>query len=99
VSVTVNPLVAARNADDAKLWTGLWLAEDIELIVHGVRSNSWVDTSLGAIGASLDGLAFVSDPVSGLLQYGISWMGLRTRTDSLTSQRLSLIPRRSPTTR
>ena len=72
--MTVNPLVAGRVDGDTKLWTGIWIAEDIDLIVQGVRSNNWVDTSLGAIGATLDGLALVSDPASTLLQYGISWL-------------------------
>ncbi len=74
MSVNVNPLVAARVDPDVKPWTGIWLAEDIELLVQGVRSNNWVDTSLGAIGATLDGLAFYSDPASTLLQYGLSWL-------------------------
>ncbi|MFC7481164.1 WXG100 family type VII secretion target [Luedemannella flava] len=70
----MNPLVAARVDGEVKPWTGIWLAEDIELLVAGVRSNNWVDISLGAIGTTLDGLAFVSDPASSLLQYGLSWM-------------------------
>jgi hypothetical protein len=52
----------------------VWIAEDIELIAHGVRSGSWVDGSLGVVSAGLDGLAFVSDPVGSLLQYGIAWL-------------------------
>jgi uncharacterized protein YukE len=33
-----------------------------------------VDGTLGVVGAGLDGLALVSDPVGALLQYGISWL-------------------------
>jgi uncharacterized protein YukE len=33
-----------------------------------------VDCTLGVVGAGLDGLALVSDPVGALLQYGIAWL-------------------------
>ncbi|MEU8229097.1 hypothetical protein AB0C12_05755 [Actinoplanes sp. NPDC048967] len=52
----------------------LWIAEDIEQIVHGVQHGSWIDGALGGISAGLDALAFMSDPVGGLLQYGIAWL-------------------------
>ncbi len=71
--MTVNPLVAPAIDRPADAWAGIWIAEDIQLIVQGVRSGSWVDTTLGSIGASLDGLAFVSDPGGALLQYLASW--------------------------
>jgi hypothetical protein len=71
--VTVNPLfVAAIEAPGA--WSGVWIAEDIELIAHGVRNGSWVDGTLGVVGAGLDALALVSDPSGALLQYGVSWL-------------------------
>jgi hypothetical protein len=66
--MTTGPLV------EPSPWAGVWIAEDIELIAHGVRSGSWVDGTLGVAGAGLDGLAFVSDPVGALLQYGIAWL-------------------------
>jgi hypothetical protein len=69
--VTVNPLVAGRLDGPPDAWSGVWIAEDIELIAQGVRSGSWIDTSLGVVGAGLDGLAIVSDPVGALLQYGV----------------------------
>jgi uncharacterized protein YukE len=58
----------------AEPWAGVWIAEDIELIAQGVRNGSWVDGTLGVVGAGLDGLALVSDPVGALLQYGIAWL-------------------------
>ena len=67
--VTINPLVVPRIDAPTDIWAGVWIAEDIELIVQGVRTGSWVDTSIGTISAGLDGLAFVADPFSGLLQY------------------------------
>jgi hypothetical protein len=72
--VTVNPLVASRVDEPVPAWSGVWIAEDIELIGQGVRSGSWVDGSLGVMDAGLDGLALMSDPVGVLLQYGVSWL-------------------------
>jgi hypothetical protein len=72
--VTVNPLVAGRLDQPKSAWAGVWIAEDIELIAQGVQSHSWVDGTLGVVGAGLDALALVSDPVGALLQYGISWL-------------------------
>jgi uncharacterized protein YukE len=72
--VTVNPLVADRVDEPVSAWSGVWIAEDIELIGQGVRSGSWVDGSLGVVGAGLDGLALVSDPIGALLQCGVSWL-------------------------
>ncbi|RZU52267.1 hypothetical protein EV385_4115 [Krasilnikovia cinnamomea] len=72
--MTVNPLVAARVDEPKSSWAGIWIAEDIELIAQGVENRSWVDGTLGVVGAGLDALALVSDPVGALLQYGISWL-------------------------
>jgi hypothetical protein len=71
---TINPLVAARIDGPTDAWAGVWIAEDIELINQGVKSGNWVDGTLGVVGASLDGLALVSDPAGALLQYGVAWI-------------------------
>ncbi|WP_229715762.1 WXG100 family type VII secretion target [Mangrovihabitans endophyticus] len=52
----------------------MWLAEDIQVIVHGVRNGNWIEASLGGVAGSLDALAFVSDPVGSLLQYAVAWI-------------------------
>ncbi|MEV5821194.1 WXG100 family type VII secretion target [Micromonospora haikouensis] len=72
--MTGNPLVAAPQDAAPSAWAGIWICEDIELIAQGVRDGSWIDGSLGVVSASLDALAFVSDPVGALLQYGIAWL-------------------------
>ncbi|HEV7962529.1 MAG TPA: WXG100 family type VII secretion target [Actinoplanes sp.] len=72
--MTVNPLVAASVDGPKDAWSGVWIAEDIELIIQGVKNGSWVDGTLGVVGAGLDALAIVSDPVGVLLQYGVSWI-------------------------
>lgn len=72
--MTINPLVAARLDDPQSAWAGVWIAEDIELIGQGIKNGSWIDTGLGTVGAGLDALAIVSDPVGALLQYGVAWL-------------------------
>jgi uncharacterized protein YukE len=72
--VTINPLVAARLEGAKDPRSGIWIAEDIELISQGIKESSWVDTTLGVVGASLDGLALISDPLGALLQYGVAWI-------------------------
>jgi uncharacterized protein YukE len=72
--VTINPLVAARVEGPKDAWAGVWLAEDIELIKQGIENKSWVDGTLGVVGAGLDALALISDPVGVLLQYGVAWI-------------------------
>jgi hypothetical protein len=70
----INPLVAASVDGPKDAWSGVWIAEDIELITQGVRNGSWVDGSLGVVGAGLDALALISDPAGALLQYGVAWI-------------------------
>ncbi|MFC0003501.1 WXG100-like domain-containing protein [Micromonospora siamensis] len=72
--MTANPLVATATDTPPSAWAGVWICEDIELIAQGVRDGSWIDTSLGVVSAGLDALAFVSDPVGALLQYGVAWL-------------------------
>ncbi|WP_431974796.1 WXG100 family type VII secretion target [Micromonospora haikouensis] len=72
--MTGNPLVAAPAGGTPSAWAGIWICEDIELIAQGVRDGSWIDGGLGVVSAGLDALAFVSDPVGALLQYGIAWL-------------------------
>jgi hypothetical protein len=69
-----NPLVAGAVDTPVDPWAGVWIAEDVESILAGVRSGSWIEMSLGAVSAGLDALAFVSDPVGALLQYGVAWI-------------------------
>ncbi len=72
--MAANPLVSDPAEQTTGPWAGVWIAEDIELIARGVESHSWVDGTLGVVGAGLDALALVTDPVGALLQYGIAWL-------------------------
>ena len=67
--MTINPLVVPRLDQPSEIWAGIWIAEDIELIVQGVRTGSWVDTSIGSLAAGLDALGLVTDPFGSVLQY------------------------------
>src|ERR687884_691425 len=71
---TANPLVAAKSDTPVDPWAGVWIAEDIELIAEGVRNGDWIDGTLGMVSAGLDALAFLSDPIGALLQYGVAWI-------------------------
>ncbi|HEY9483131.1 MAG TPA: WXG100 family type VII secretion target [Micromonosporaceae bacterium] len=72
--MTINPIVAPIAGHTGDVWSGIWLAEDIEAIRQGVMSRSWVDSTLGGVGAGLDALATLSDPTGALMQYGLSWL-------------------------
>jgi uncharacterized protein YukE len=69
-----NPLVVEAVSTPVDPAAGVWIAEDVETVLAGVRAGSWIDTTLGAVSAGLDALAFVSDPVGALLQYGVAWI-------------------------
>lgn len=68
-----NPLVATASSSTDP-WAGVWIAQDVESIYRGVKDGSWIEGSLGAVSAGLDALAFVSDPIGALLQYGVAWI-------------------------
>jgi uncharacterized protein YukE len=72
--MTVNPLVAGALDGPKDIWAGVWIVEDIQLIEQGIKNGSWIDGTLGVVGAGLDALALVSDPAGALLQYGIAWL-------------------------
>jgi hypothetical protein len=73
-AVTINPIVAPIGSRPGDPWAGIWLAEDVEAIRQGVTGGSWIDSTLGGVGAGLDTLAAVSDPLGTLMQYGLSWL-------------------------
>jgi hypothetical protein len=68
-----NPLVAPRQ-DTTRGWTGIWIADDIQSIVDGCQSGSWIDASIGGFAASMDALGFVTDPLGSLVAWGVSWL-------------------------
>jgi hypothetical protein len=71
-SVT-NLLIAAR-VDSTSAWTGIGLAEDVEMLVSSFDSGSWIDGSIGGFAAGLDVLATVTDPLGQLVSWGVAWL-------------------------
>ncbi|MFC7533857.1 hypothetical protein [Actinoplanes sp. GCM10030250] len=67
------PLVAAVE-DSTTAVTGFGLVEDAHLIAEGIRDHSWVDATLGGVGASLDALAVAIDPLGTLAAWGVAWL-------------------------
>ncbi|AGL19452.1 WXG100 family type VII secretion target [Actinoplanes sp. N902-109] len=71
--MSTNPLIARPH--DSTTWsTGLGLVEDATDITNGIRSNSWVDGTLGGVGASLDMLSLAVDPLGSLVSWGVAWL-------------------------
>ncbi|MEV6598276.1 WXG100 family type VII secretion target [Actinoplanes sp. NPDC051346] len=71
--MTDNPLVA--QAHSSTTWyTGLGLVEDAAQISSGIHDNSWVDGTLGGVGASLDVLGLAIDPLGSLVAWGVGWL-------------------------
>ncbi|MGK5683097.1 WXG100 family type VII secretion target [Actinoplanes sp. URMC 104] len=68
-----SPLVAPVH--DSTTWsTGLGLVEDAHLITSGIQNQSWVDGTLGGVGASLDMLSLAIDPLGSLVSWGVAWL-------------------------
>ncbi|GGQ59213.1 hypothetical protein [Couchioplanes azureus] len=71
--MSTNPLVAQSH--DSTTWsTGLGLVGDAADITAGIRDNSWVDATLGGVGASLDMLSLAVDPLGTLASWGVAWL-------------------------
>ncbi|GAA2698757.1 WXG100 family type VII secretion target [Actinoplanes palleronii] len=71
--MTPNPLIA-QTATSTTWYTGLGLAEDAAQISNGIQNGSWVDSTLGGVGGSLDLLGTVIDPLGSLAAWGIGWL-------------------------
>lgn len=72
--MTINPLVVAKGGGEVNAWSGVYLAEDIQLLHQGVKSGSWVDLTLGGVGAGLDALGLITDPLGTLVSWGVAWL-------------------------
>ena len=69
-----NPFVAQPSGTGPSDWSGVWIVEDVQALVAAIGERSWVDATLAGVGAGLDALALVSDPLGSLLQYGVAWI-------------------------
>jgi uncharacterized protein YukE len=72
-NVATAPLVASRR-DGTTMSTGFGLIEDIETLIHGVRSGNWVEREIGRFAVSMDVLGLVLDPLGNLASWGVSWL-------------------------
>jgi hypothetical protein len=68
-----NPLVAQAQ-DSTRWYTGLGLVEDVADVCTGIHDNSWVDSTLGGVGTTLDTLSAVIDPLGALVSWGVGWL-------------------------
>ncbi|WP_229071068.1 hypothetical protein [Actinoplanes sp. DH11] len=76
-------------ADPTSGLSGLGLAGHASDIAAGIRDGSWVDASLGGVGASLESLSLALDPLGTLVSWGVGWLlehvrPLREALDQLT---------------
>jgi hypothetical protein len=73
VSDTTNPLIAERH-DSTRGWSGISLAEGVADLAAAYESGSWIDGTLGGVGASLDALGLVVDPIGSVVSWGVAWL-------------------------
>jgi RHS repeat-associated protein len=68
-----NPLIAAPQETTTAV-TGIGIAESCVDVAHGVSNGDWVEAGLGVLGAGLEVLSMVIDPLGTLASYGVSWL-------------------------
>lgn len=67
-----NPLIADR-VDSTTWYSGVGIAETIDMTVDGIRNGSWIDVGLGGIGAVAETAVWVLDPVGALVAAGFGY--------------------------
>lgn len=68
-----NPLVAPRR-DTTGPWAGVWIAEDVDTLIAGFQSGSWIDVTIGGFGTTMDTLGLIVDPLGTVAQWGVAWL-------------------------
>ncbi|GAA2395271.1 hypothetical protein Cme02nite_55440 [Catellatospora methionotrophica] len=68
-----NPLVAPR-VDTTAWYSGVGIVETVDMLVDGVKSGSWVDSTLGGFGTAAEGAVWLLDPVGALVTAGFGWV-------------------------
>ncbi|WP_433830218.1 eCIS core domain-containing protein [Actinoplanes sp. CA-015351] len=53
---------------------GIGLAEDAQQLAAGIRSQNWVDSAIGGVGVSLEGLSLAVDPLGTVASWGVAWL-------------------------
>ncbi|CCH15749.1 Conserved hypothetical protein [Micromonospora lupini str. Lupac 08] len=68
-----NPLIAARQ-DTTTAYSGVGLVESLVDLRHGIESGSWVDSTIGGFGTSMEVLATCVDPIGSVVSWGVAWL-------------------------
>ncbi|MEU7840088.1 hypothetical protein AB0B39_03870 [Micromonospora sp. NPDC049114] len=68
-----NPLIAARQ-DTTAAYSGVGLVESLVDLRHGIESGSWIDTTIGGFGTSMEVLATCVDPIGSIVSWGVAWL-------------------------
>lgn len=67
-------MTVAPREDSTRWFSGVFLAEDVDMLMASFSGGSWIDTTIGGIAAGLDALAFVTDPLGQLVSWGVGWL-------------------------
>ncbi|MFB9925567.1 RHS repeat-associated core domain-containing protein [Amycolatopsis halotolerans] len=68
-----NPLVAGKQ--DSTTWhTGVNVLDDAIGAYDGIKSGSWIEGGIAALGTAMDLLTIAMNPVGTLISYGLNWL-------------------------
>ncbi|MFX0595022.1 hypothetical protein [Melissospora conviva] len=68
-----NPLIAARQ-DTTTAYAGFGLGESIVDLRNGIQSGSWIDSTIGGVGTSMEVLSTCLDPIGSVVSWGVAWL-------------------------
>ena len=72
--VRVNQPLLAVRPESVTASTGFGLVEDIQDLVGGIRSGSWIESTLGGFSTAMDVAGTVFDPLANLAAWGVAWL-------------------------
>ncbi|SBT69006.1 Phosphatidylinositol 3-and 4-kinase [Micromonospora sediminicola] len=72
-TAAANPLVAARQ-DTTTGYSGIGIVESLVDLRDGIESGSWIDSTIGGVGTSLEVLATCVDPIGSVVSWGVAWL-------------------------
>lgn len=72
MSDPANPLVAPR-VDSTTWYSGVGIAETVEMTVEGIHGGSWIDITLGGVGTAVETAVWVLDPIGALVAAGFGY--------------------------
>ncbi|WBC13747.1 hypothetical protein O7600_21820 [Micromonospora sp. WMMA1998] len=72
-TAAANPLVAARQ-DTTTGYSGIGIVESLVDLRNGIENGSWIDSTIGGVGTSLEVLATCVDPIGSVVSWGVAWL-------------------------